>query len=104
MTQCEHIFQTEFVWDTGCVFESDFAEASCVFNVQYDSYQIGGIVLPDDIEVYEGNYTVTPNIEGQILETASKYMEKNVQVKSIPYFETTNASGGDTVYIGKDVV
>lgn len=49
--------------------------------------------------VYEGAYTVTPSAEAQTLPTADKRMSKDVSIKSIPYSEETNASGGTIIYI-----
>jgi hypothetical protein len=53
---------------------------------------------------YEGTYSVTPSAhEAQTLNTAKKYLEEDVNVKKIPYSETSNTSGGNTVYIGNEV-
>lgn len=51
--------------------------------------------------LYEGDYEVIPSAkQKQVLETAQKIMSKNVTVHKIPYSQTSNLSGGDTVYIG----
>ena len=56
-------------------------------------------------EVYKGEYVVTPKREqGTTLETADKLMKDNVTVKEIPYFVTSNLAGGNTCYIGKEVL
>ena len=50
---------------------------------------------------YEGPYTVYPDpTDIQILETENKVMTQNVLAMPIPYFRTSNPSGGDTIYIG----
>lgn len=54
-------------------------------------------------EYYDGEYTVIPKVEAQILDTEEKYLKKNILVNEIPKFETSNASGGTTVYIGSEV-
>lgn len=55
-------------------------------------------------EKYEGNYIVTPSAEEDIvLETKDKLMTDDLTLKKIPFHETTNDSGGITVYIGKEV-
>lgn len=54
-------------------------------------------------ESYQGSYTVTPSSAEQILETANLLMENDVTIYEIPYFETSNNSGGDTVYIGSEI-
>lgn len=60
--------------------------------------QTGGASL---VPVYNGTYMITPVTELDIvLETAGKRMARDVIVKEIPYFETTNESGGYTVIIG----
>jgi hypothetical protein len=56
------------------------------------------------IETYNGDYEVTPKMEAQTLQTAMKMMRNDVQVKPIPIHRTSNASGGTTVYIGKEVI
>lgn len=51
---------------------------------------------------YTGEYDVTPLVDKETtLPTANKIMTKDVVVKQVPYFETSNDSGGITVYIGK---
>ena len=52
---------------------------------------------------YEGEYEVTPKVTEQTLPTAQKLLEENVHIKEIPYFEVSNNSGGNTVYIGSEV-
>lgn len=54
--------------------------------------------------VYEGAYDITPSTVTQTLFTADHLMSKNVVVKSIPYREETNVSGGTTIYIACDDV
>lgn len=51
-------------------------------------------------EAYEGDYEVTPKLHiTQTLDTDGKYMEDDVIVLEVPYYETSNESGGTTVYI-----
>lgn len=52
---------------------------------------------------YEGDYVVTPKVEEQTMPTKSKVMLDDVTVKAIPFFETSNTSGGTTVYIAKEI-
>lgn len=52
---------------------------------------------------YEGPYEVTPKVEAQTLATAEKLMREDVTVNKIPYYVVGNTSGGDTVYIAKEV-
>ena len=62
--------------------------------------------LPSNVyEKYEGDYVVIPKREqGTTLETADKLMKDNVTVKEIPYFVTSNLAGGNTCYIGNEVL
>ena len=52
---------------------------------------------------YEGPYEVTPKVDAQTLATADKVMLEDVTVNKIPYFAVGNTSGGETVYIAKEV-
>ena len=54
-------------------------------------------------EPYEGEYTVTPQVEAQILPTKEKILLGDIAVKAIPFYEVSNTSGGDTVFIGNEV-
>jgi len=50
---------------------------------------------------YTGDYEVTSMIDiEQTLETAKRYLDRNITVKAIPYAEVSNLSGGRTVTIG----
>ncbi len=51
-------------------------------------------------DYYTGTYAVRPSSEEQTLPTKNRMMSKDVLVEEIPYFETTNESGGYTVIIG----
>lgn len=54
--------------------------------------------------LYTGEYTVTPKaFEAQSLPTTDKLLTRDVTVFEIPYFETSNLSGGSTVYISSEV-
>lgn len=56
-----------------------------------------------DAEIYDGEYTVTPQAhEEQILQTKNKRMTDDVTVLRVPYFETSNIYG-NTVFIASEV-
>lgn len=55
---------------------------------------------PVPIPYYTGEYEVTPQTYEQKLETAGLRMSDDVTVFEVPYYETTNPSGGYTVIIG----
>lgn len=53
-------------------------------------------------EEYEGPYQVRPSPHGsQVLETRYRLMADDVTVEEIPYYKTTNESGGYTAIIGE---
>ena len=52
---------------------------------------------------YEGDYVVTPKVVEQTMPTQDKVMLRDVTIKSIPFFDVSNTSGGSTVYIGSEV-
>lgn len=53
---------------------------------------------------YEGSYEITPSVDGQTMATKDKYMKKDVDISPIPYFSVGNNSGGNTIYIGSEVI
>ncbi len=54
-------------------------------------------------DIYEGSYQVIPKVNEQVLETKEKIMKDNLTVVAIPFFETSNEVGGNTVYIAKEI-
>lgn len=60
----------------------------------------GTIRHSDTTPYYNGDYEVTPTAYEQSLETKGLRMTDDVIVNEIPYYETTNESGGYTVIIG----
>ena len=59
--------------------------------------------VADSVTRYNGDYEVTPKIVAQSLPTAETYLEQDVHIKSIPFFEVSNTSGGNTIFIGNEV-
>lgn len=56
--------------------------------------------MGESVPIYDGNYEITPlAFQRTVLETEGKKMASNVVCKEIPYYETSNLSGGTTVYI-----
>ena len=85
-------------------FVVGFNETSQKVDVRVDGLLIvteGGGTCTE--EIYEGDYNVVPKVEGQKLFTANKHMIDDVTITSIPYYEVSNASGGNTVYIAKEI-
>ena len=54
-------------------------------------------------EEYRGAYEVTPKIEAQTMPTKDKFLVDDMTVKAIPFFNVSNTSGGNTVFIGSEV-
>lgn len=65
---------------------------------------VGGEWAARELPRYSGTYEVTPQAIGSTtLETAQTFVESDIVVKQIPYYQTSNDSDGDTVYIGTEV-
>ena len=60
--------------------------------------EVGRIVYLD-MPWYEGDYTVTPTFEDQVLETKQHAMSNDLTVEEIPLFEVSNETG-TTLIIG----
>lgn len=76
------------------VIQADLSEA------QIFSTEIGASYVLNKNADYEGDYTVTPRLYDQTLETADKVMSDDVTVYEIPVVYTSNLYGGQTVVIG----
>lgn len=50
--------------------------------------------------IYDGETTVTPDVNSQTLPTMHTRLADDIVVEAIPYRETSNLSGGYTVTIG----
>lgn len=60
--------------------------------------------VPTEVfEKYQGDYEVIPKRETQILNTKEKVMSDDVTIREIPFYQTSNLSGGTTCYIAKEV-
>lgn len=62
----------------------------------------GEMVIPTyvDVDIYDGDYRVSPNFIGKTLPTANKTLTQDVVVESIRVDSVINLAGGNTVYIG----
>lgn len=81
--------------------KADFAMQRTVFQTDFES--ASKIVIVDTTEHYKGNYEVTPKTIQQVMQTRNLIMDNDVIINKIPYFETGNNFGGNTVYIGSEV-
>lgn len=58
---------------------------------------------PDDPETYTGSYEVTPKAySAQTLDTSGKVLSEDLVINEVPYYQTSNTSGGVTSYIAKE--
>jgi hypothetical protein len=53
----------------------------------------------DGLNLYDGEYEITPTAEAQSLPTKNKHLEQDLIISAIPYYETSNAHGGTTINI-----
>lgn len=66
---------------------------------------LGYLTIPDVLfDMYTGPYDVIPSTVQQTLYTQNKVMSNNVTVQKIPYYETPNPQGGNTIFIGNEVI
>lgn len=72
-------------------------------SLQSDLVVVGDIAAGNKVAPYEGDYEVTPQVEGQELKTKHLYMTEDVTIHAIPFFEVSNTSGGNTVYIANEI-
>lgn len=84
---------------------------SCIVNVSINSNNIIDVnigeyvVIFEDAEEYDGEYVVIPKADIDVeLNTSKKFLKNNIIVKEIPYYETSNSAGGETIYIGSEVI
>lgn len=81
--------------------KADFSATKSIFQTDFES--ASKIVLVDTTEHYNGDYEVTPKTIQQVMQTRNRIMDNDVIINKIPYFETGNNFGGNTVYIGSEV-
>ena len=63
-----------------------------------------GVGTGETTSIYEGQYDILPlAFEKTVLLTKNKRLTENLIIEEIPYYETTNLSGGTTVYIAGQV-
>lgn len=51
-----------------------------------------------------GTISAISKLSGSINGSSKLHGKASVSVKDVPYYETSNDSGGTTIYIGKEVV
>ena len=67
--------------------------------------EVGVITVIKDYElpIYDGDYVVTPKVVEQYLETDNRAMVDDVTILAIPFYETSNPAGGNTVFIANSL-
>lgn len=60
----------------------------------------GRVTLPTGFESYNGSYNVIPAIDKQTMDTKNKLMTDAFVIEGIPFYEVSNAEGGETFIIG----
>lgn len=60
--------------------------------------------VTSEIKNLTGIITAEKILSGSISEDGSLKGKVSVSVRDVPYYETSNSSGGTTVYIGKEIV
>nr|DAU70786.1 MAG TPA: hypothetical protein [Caudoviricetes sp.] len=83
---------------SGSSFKIGFSPTKSVFPVDFDTAL--EIKEGTEAEVYEGEYTLTPETTDQVLLTKEKLLKENVTVKAVPKQIVDNPAGGQTVTIG----
>lgn len=76
---------------------------SSAVRLDTDFADLQKVTVREDVTPYMGEYSITPKVNAQTMPTAQRFMTADVQIKAIPYFETSNNYDGQTVYIGSEV-
>ena len=82
----------------GNVFKIEFSPTKSVFQVEFDT----AVEIKEytGVDVYDGEYTLTPETTDQVLLTKEKLLKENVTIKAVQKQIVENPAGGQTVTIG----
>ena len=82
----------------GNVFKIGFSPTKSVFQVEFDT----AVEIKEytGVDVYDGEYSLTPETTDQVLLTKEKLLEENVTIKAVLRQIVENPAGGQTVTIG----
>ena len=76
-------------------------KSGCVGGRICASNSISGFVAkPVGYVDYTGEYEITPKTTAQTLPTADKRLTEDITVLEIPFYEVSNAAGGNTFCVG----
>ena len=92
----------------GNVFKRGFSPTKSVFQVEFDTASVFQVEFDTAVEikeytgvdVYDGEYTLTPETTDQVLLTKEKLLKENVTIKAVQKQIVENPAGGQTVTIG----
>ena len=92
----------------GNVFKIGFSPTKSVFQVEFDTASVFHVEFDTAVEikeytgvdVYDGEYTLTPETTDQVLITKEKLLKENVTIKAVQKQIVENPAGGQTVTIG----
>lgn len=82
-------------------FSVVFRKTEQSFPIKFENVQTA--TLREGVQYYEGEYVITPSVEGQVVPTADKFLKHDMTVEAIPFFNVSNPAGGNTIYIGNEV-
>lgn len=82
----------------GNAFEIGFSPTKSVFQVEFDT----AVEIKEytGVDVYDGEYTLTPEATDQVLLTKEKLLKENVTIKAVQKQIVENPAGGQTITIG----
>lgn len=100
VTASEHVRSVEIAY-SGSVINVRSPNEIVMAYEHARSVEIKSGILVEGFPAYSGEYDVTPLPRDDIvLPTANRSMSDDVTVRRIPYYETSNPSGGYTAIIG----
>jgi hypothetical protein len=92
-------FQVSFK-ETDQRLKVQFNQSRNLLGVEFKEFQKATV---ESVERYDGDYNVTPATTPKTLATKEKFMVDDVTIQAIPFFEVSNTSGGNTVYIADEI-
>lgn len=88
---------TKNIIQADAAFSEKIISANAVLSTNVNHYY-------SEYEDYDGAYNVIPDWEPQVLATNKRVMHDNVTVEGIYINSVTNPQGGNTVYIGGEII
>ena len=76
-------------------FSVQMKDSEKSFNAGFKDIQLVNVTP----EAYEGDYSIVPKVDAQVIPTKRKMMRDDLTVTAIPTYEVHNPTGGTTFYI-----